>query len=482
MTVGASQEVEREALAAQFQARLSENDQWIRERVLRDGRIDILAREVLGYEVTRFHLSLMVFMAQHRESLQLAFRGGGKSTVLTVCGAILDMLQDPDVRVCIASKTEGHAAGVLSEIKAHLEANEKFRRVFGDLVTGATKWNETEVTIGTRVRPRKEPTIFAVGIEGQVVGKHFDRVYCDDLVDEKNTRTSLMRERTKTWYYVQLHPTMEPHCHLHVIGTRYHYDDLYGHLEANEMKTHTQVVPALDAHGRSPWPEKFPPSFFQDKRNKLGLIMFSSQFLCNTEAMKGEIFQYDWMQWADEMPEEVMGFAGVDLAIGQKEINDLFAEVGIGVTRTGDIYIGYSFAKHLRFSAQTRHIRDRWRDGMGGMFAGGEEDNTRLVEVGIETVAYQDAQAQTLEEEEPGLRFVRVNTRVDKVTRAMKLATRFEQGRVWFVGPHHALVESLVLFPNGLDDLFDALDIAVTTAFRPRRESRRRRDRPVGVI
>ena len=482
--VAGQKEPDRDALVGTYLEKQAENDRWIYEQVVHHGRLDVLAREVLGYEVARHHLALMVFMARNPHSLHLAFRGSGKSTCLTVCGVILDILQDPNTRICIASKVEGHSSDILTEIKGHFETNEKFRRIFGDMV--GEKWNETEIVISTRNRPRKEPTVFAVGIGGQVVGKHFDHVYCDDLVDEPNTRTPLLRERTKTWYYIQLHPTFEPHCHVHIIGTRYHYDDLYGYLEKNDLKGKTQIIRALDDQGRTPWPEKYSREYMENKRKTLGIIIFNSQFQCDTEAMKGGIFRWDWFDFVEpeDVPDNVIGYVGADLAIKKKESNDKYADVGIGITSDGHVYVLTSYTARLGFRQQTERLTSVWEGGCDGWFEHGGEGESRLVEIGVENVAYQDAQLQVLQEDVEGIRVVGITTIQDKYTRAVKLSARFEQGKVHFVGRHPALVEQLLLFQPGIvgDDLFDALDHAVTTAFRPNRRNRKKRSRPVGVI
>lgn len=477
--------IDRNATIRQIEEQQAKNDAWVRRQVLENGRIDILATEVLDYQIKPFHRALQRFMLTHSQTLHLAFRGGGKSTVLTVVGTIFDVVRNPNIRVCIASKTEGHAKKVLSEIKQHFEANEKFRRIFGNLV-GDGKWDQTEIIARTRTRAMKEPTVMAVGIGGQVTGSHFDVIYGDDLVDEDNSRTKHSRTRTKSWYYTALDPTLEPDGRRHIIGTRYHYDDLYGHLEANEMADTTQIIRALDAQGRSPWPDKFPAAYFRKKRKDLGLIIFASQYLCDTQAMQGEVFQYDDLDFCDEsdVPSEGRGAGGVDLAIKTKEANDRFAEAFVKVTEHGDIYVLSSFTKHLRFSQQTNHITDGWKSGADGWFPPGDDGGSDLVEIGIETNAYQDAQYQTLEETVPGIRMYPVTTVKDKYTRALKLANYFERGKVHIVGRQPELVEQLVLFPNGdFDDLFDALDIAITTAFRRRRRRKRRsRGKNPGVI
>src|SRR5690606_6110316 len=315
--------------------------------------------------------------------------------------------------------------------------------------------------------------VTCVGVEGTIVSKHYDVIISDDLVDEDNSRTKTQRDKIRTWYYQTLDPTLEPpdpavphrgeHHHL---GTRYHYDDLWGHLLANELKDHFNVVRALEkvlapiAPGceakeeteASPWPEKYPVSWFQEKRRRSGIIIFNAQYQCDAEAMKGEIFKYDDCQQLDDKDfpntKKLRIFMGVDLAISEDEAknNDKSAIVVIGVA-PGPAPIYYVldwYEKRIRFSEQKAKIiefHERWDP----------------VRIGIETNAYQAAKYHNLKDERPDIRAKKLNTVKDKITRAWKLSAIFEEKKVFFKKSQGLLIEHMVLFPsNDHDDLFDA--------------------------
>jgi len=473
-------EAERSELVGYYDHYRAIKNEWLKRQIIDNNRIDLLATEVLGYQVLPFHLSMMQFQFEHPNSLQLAFRGAGKSTVCTIAKTIHYLLKNPNLRILIASKTSQNAEGFLKEIKAHFESNDKLKEIFGQYYDPrkSTKWDNREIEVLPRTSRAKEASVTCVGVEGTIVGKHYDIILADDLCDEDNTRTEYMRNKTKTWYYQTLDPTLEPpdsevehRGEYHRLGTRYHFDDQYGHLIENELKDHHQVINALDEHGRSPWPEKYPPEWFAEKRRRSGVIIFNAQYQCDTEAMKGEIFQYDDCQLieADLIPKDLRIFIGVDLAIGEKEQNDHFALVVIGVDRDKNYYVLDFYDAQLRFGAQTSAIVRYYM----------KWDPIRL---GIETNAYQLAQYQTLkDEEDQDMRLKAVNTDKDKIARAWKLSNIFEDKRMFFKkgGNVHMLIEHLVLFPSKpLKDLFDALDIAVRVS---RIRKRRRRNEP-GII
>jgi phage terminase large subunit-like protein len=456
---------------------------WIRDQVINNDRIDILATEVLGLQVEPFHLALMKYQFVHPENLQLCFRGAGKSTTCTEVKVIHLLLKNPNLRILIASKTLQNACGFLKNIKSHFETNTRLQEIFGRYYDAKRvgKWDEREIEVLPRTIVAKEASVTCVGVEGTVVSKHYDVIISDDLVDEDNSRTKLQREKTQKWFYNTLMPTLEPPDDLvphrgehHMLGTRYHYDDLYGHLIKNELKKHHQVIPALDERGRSPWPKKYPAKWFAERRKRAGLIIFNAQYQCDTEAMKGEIFQYDYCQqlsddvWPD--PKTLRIFMGVDLAISEDEKADKFAIVIIGVTkdRSGYYVLDY-FEDQLRFSAQTKKILEYYR-------------RWKPIRCGIETNQYQAAQYQTLREIDKDIRLKRIHTDKDKITRAWKLSSLFEDKRMFFrKGSQALLIEHLVLFPNHkYKDLFDGLDLAVTTSKMRRRRGGDRKE--PGVI
>jgi len=268
------------------------NNAWIRKQVLEYNRIDILAIEVLGKQVEPFHLALLKYQFEHPENLQLCFRGAGKSTVCTEIKTIHLLLKNPNLRILIASKTLQNACGFLKNIKAHFETNTRLEEIFGQYYDPRRvgKWDEREIEVLPRTIVAKEASVTCIGVEGTVVSKHYDVIISDDLVDEDNSRSKLQRDKTRTWFYNTLMPTLEPpdqeiehRGEHHMLGTRYHYDDLYGHLIDNELKEHHQIIPALDGNGRSPWPKKFPPKWFAERRKRSGLIIFNCQYQCHSD-------------------------------------------------------------------------------------------------------------------------------------------------------------------------------------------------------
>lgn len=438
----------------------------IRRAVLVDNRFDVFVKDVLKYTMLWFHELMYEYQEEHDEALFLMFRGGWKTTILTIARTLYEIVRNRDIRILIAAESSDQSQTFLRTIRQHLESNEDLIRIFGDFRDSKVKWTEKEIVVLGRTQSYKESTVTTCGLNSPVVSKHFDIIICDDLVTEDNARTPGQRERVKVFYYKSLEPTLEPDGKRWVIGTRYHHLDLYGHLIENEMADSHIIIPVLNDEDHSIWEERFPSKRMVAKRKSMGVIIFRSQMMCDTDAMIGEIFQYDWFKFYNDgdLPTDLVVYIGVDLAISMDKRADYFVCAAVGHhIKTNTFWILEYVRKRCGFKEQTKVIVDM-----------GVRHNA--AKVSIEAVAYQKVQVNQVKDDEIGKYFtVRpVYTNKDKLTRAYKQQGLFEDGRVHVRSSMTGLIEEHVLFPSAEhDDIWDAVDIAITSALRKRRRSRR---------
>ena len=406
----------------------------------------LMMARLLGYNTAAIHAKMASSIHPTR-SLVLAPRGFGKSTLLSVVRCIFEIVRNPNIRILLLSNTSEQAEGFIREVRGHLEQNEFFRQAFGKLE--GSKWTDRELIVRTRNKIAKEPTIFSTGIDGALISRHFDLVICDDIVDEDNSRTESSREKLRVRFFKVLLPCLEPHGKLAVIGTRYHYRDLYGNLMESGFIPSPTIISALDCQGRSCWPEKFPAEHLEQIRREAGTVIFNAQYQNDTEAMKGAVFKEEWLQFYEAPPSMLRIYQGVDLAIARSSGSDFFAIVTIGLDKWDNIYVLDCYQARLSFRQQTAAIVDRFR-------------RFDPIKVAIEANAYQAAQVECVREF-GGIRTAEVFTRCDKLSRAWKLSACFEDGRVSFGRNMHDIIEQLLAFPQcEHDDLFDALELAVS--------------------
>jgi len=440
-----------------------------RKAVLGKGRMDVLASHVLGYQVRPSHLELIRFQSQAAETcLQLAPRGYGKSTILTVTRAIFEIIRDPNIRILMASNTQLQAEVFLREIKFHLEHNPRVREYFGTFAS-ADKWDTREIVVATKTSSAKESTITCVGVCGAVVSRHYDLIIADDMVDEENSRTELQREKVRIWWYKTLLPCLEPDGRLYILGTRYHYLDLYGYLIKNEYENRHQVIRAIGEDGSTPWPEKFSLEWLEERKKQSGSIIFNAQYQNDTSLMKGDIFREQWFRFYDTQPDwpGMEFFVGCDPAATRRES---ILSKGKADSDWWTIVVGARDCQGDKPSTDI-YVKELWRGRCTK-----EEYLTKLKEVNqhykprrvvIETVAAQEYLAQDAEKFMPVRRLERTK---DKVARAYWLQAFFENGQILFPAKHlagdytlwQALLDELLLFPQAEhDDLFDGLQTMV---------------------
>ena len=100
-------------------------------------------------------------MQMHQEGMVLAWRGGAKTTYCNVATCLTELIRDGNIRICIASNGLDQSKTILRQVKSHIEDNEKFIRIFGDLKSGGKVWTESEITINTRTSHAGEPTVYS---------------------------------------------------------------------------------------------------------------------------------------------------------------------------------------------------------------------------------------------------------------------------------------------------------------------------------
>jgi predicted phage terminase large subunit-like protein len=449
----------------------------VRRHVLEDGRLEVLATHILAYEVRPFHQAMLDFQSNAKDAcLQLAPRGFGKSSILTIVRSIFEILRDPNVRILIASNTQLQADVFLREIKAHLQHNRLLKEYFGELYSD-DKWDSREIFVAPRTSAAKEATITCVGVGGPVASRHYDLILADDLVDEENARTEGQREKVRTWYYKTLLPCLEPDGRLFLVGTRYHYQDLYGHLIKNELAQKHQIIRAIEADGSTPWPEKYSLALLEERREQMGSTVFNTQYQNDVELMKGNMFREEWFRFYEVEPDwDGMEFLiGCDPAAtrrealltgGKRETDWWTIVVGAREYVKGK---GYKGPVYLKEAWRGRVTKQAYVDLLKRL-----KQHYKPYRVMIEAVAAQEYLAQDLEGHMPIERLERSR---DKVARAYWLQPFFENGQILFPDKRiagnwdiwQALMDELLLFPEGEhDDLFDGLQAMVEGAMKPR--------------
>lgn len=199
-----------------------------------------LGKGVLGWpDITvRAHGGFCRFMTVSPKKRKMALmpRAHLKSTIGTVGDSIRLALDEPDnARILIASETSTLAEKFLGQIKGHFESNRVLRSLFPELILprfsgpGIT-WRNDMATLPRNVT-LDSPTWQAIGVGGAIVGSHFTRIKCDDLIGFEAIRSPAAMAQAKAWVeYIEPLLVNQNDDVIDFIGTRWSRNDLYAHV------------------------------------------------------------------------------------------------------------------------------------------------------------------------------------------------------------------------------------------------------------
>lgn len=283
----------------------------------------VFNQEVMGWKdlYEPLHKPVCNHVQQHegRKRLYLLPRGHLKSSVITVSYALWKIAQNQKVRILIANGTFPLAATFLSQIKDHLTKNRRFIQLFGDLSSTSDKWSESAITVKREDSfERKEPTVTAFGIGGNLVSQHYDVIILDDLVNRENIHTADRISDVQTFYKDVL-DLLEPGGELVMLGTRWHESDLYGWIldpdnpehyefeimEKTAVEGDFEIVRNVDTSGFSIeggtilFPNKFSREHLNTLLNK-GLADFSAQYMNDPVPKEDSIFKWDFKYYEED--------------------------------------------------------------------------------------------------------------------------------------------------------------------------------------
>jgi len=203
------------------------NDLWeFHKRILQadnpDDKMSGIHKDLCG---------IMDNMQDHRRTMILMPRGHLKSATVTVGWSVQQVCKNPNVRILIGSENNVKAKDFLKQIRDIFELNERLHFVYGDHVRTNSRWTDDEITSNLRTSTSiKEPTVFTTGTDQTRTGAHCDIAILDDPVSHTNINTKEAREKTLKWYREIANNILDPGGTLVVIGTRWHFADIYQYI------------------------------------------------------------------------------------------------------------------------------------------------------------------------------------------------------------------------------------------------------------
>lgn len=184
---------------------------------------------LLGFtKLTKLHNQWIIDMVRGKEDKTLqAHRASYKTTCVSIALALIILLY-PNLRTMFLRKTDSDVKEIISQVKKILE-NERYR-YFVNAIYGVelkiTTSNFGELSTNLTNDPRGTSQLVAFGCGSSLTGKHFDRIFTDDIVNVNDRVSKAERDKTKL-IYQELQNIKNRDGRIFNTGTPWHKDDCF---------------------------------------------------------------------------------------------------------------------------------------------------------------------------------------------------------------------------------------------------------------
>lgn len=292
---------------------------------------------VLGYlDIGEFHMTELNYLKSLRntgsssvENLWLWFRGGFKTSIITVAHSIYLIINNPNIRILVESNTIDISKMMVKEIKSHFTNNALFRSIFRELCPvekgGKIEFGteETFTVFGRTKTSLKEPTVKCAGQGTNLTGLHFDWIKADDMVTKDSVSNDTQIQASKDHFasFRSLFDNpMVPR--IDVVGTTYHFNDLY--QDIMKQSFYRKSVIPVRVGEKLTFPERHTSEALVkiEEDPTVGPYEFAAQYLMTPLNPKDIKFKPEWLKTYDVVPVGAKEYICVDPASTQTKKSD----------------------------------------------------------------------------------------------------------------------------------------------------------------
>lgn len=286
-------------------------------RVFREQPVRV-ARMLGFHDLGEMHNQWMREMLYGREDMTLlAHRLSYKTTCVSAVLAMYVALL-PRISVLFLRKTDSDVKEIINQVQKIL-MNPEFRHaveiVMGkplELLTASS----VEINTNYNDSPRGTSQLLGIGIGGSLTGKHYDRIFTDDIVNLSDRKSRAERERTKA-IYQELQNIRTHGGRIINTGTPWHKEDAISLLMPN--------VQRFDCYSTGIMSREL----IEEKRKSMEPSLFAANYELKHIAAENALFA--------SYPEKVSdpdwlrdGFAHIDAAYGGEDYTALTCASRIG--------------------------------------------------------------------------------------------------------------------------------------------------------
>jgi hypothetical protein len=379
------------------------------------------------------------------------------------------------VRTAVFSKNQKLVVKGLADMKRRF-AKPVMRSMFPDEIPEPGKsykgWetsNQNQLTLrrfSDEGDPPPENQIEAWGQGTEITGNHYKLIVLDDIIDQKNCTTADQLQKIEEWVGF-LKPILDPTGRFIVIGTRWHYDDVYarileGVFPRKAVRQATEPG-GLDDPASKPIYSYYTKKMLRAVRDHMRLTtgsdyLFSCQYYNNPIPKDDQMFPppqrtYDTLSVSDT----AQYYICVDPAHSVGDFSDRTA-IAVGcVAGNGILYVvecGSFKETHNVIAQRLVALIDQYRPRKVGIEAGFHEDFQFIMRQTIQDYERQQGVELTVGEFVP----MKVGNQFSKAERINRtLATFCRAHRVFIHESLASLMRQMDHFPKSKrDDEVDA--------------------------
>ena len=184
---------------------------------------------LIGFtKLTEIHNKWIIDMVRGRDDRTLqAHRSSYKTTCVSIALSLIVVLM-PRLRTMFMRKTDSDIKEIIRQVRKILESQQMqyFVQVIYGVKLQLTTATVNEISTNLTNDPRGTPQLTGLGTGGSLTGKHYDRIFTDDIVNVQDRASKAERDRTKI-IYQELRNIVNRGGRIYNTGTPWHVDDAF---------------------------------------------------------------------------------------------------------------------------------------------------------------------------------------------------------------------------------------------------------------
>ncbi|MFH2114179.1 MAG: hypothetical protein ABIJ86_06710, partial [Spirochaetota bacterium] len=258
---------------------------------------------------------------------------------------VQQILANPYIRIGLFSLTLGLVKKEMVSLR-RLFLTPTLRKIWEDRIPeprkgfqGWAKATEEQLTLYRPIREGYAPQenqleVFGAGSE--VTGSHFDIHIYDDILDDETVRSPTAMLTLENWFS-HIRAILDPEGIELMIGTPYHYSDLYAKVRREDWFANVFTRSAIE-NGK-PIYRYFTLKKLEEYRKRMGEYIFACQLLCDASPRQDRMFPPPQPTYAVLPDDKYTHYITVDPAATTKVYSDETAIIVTAVNRAGMIYV-----------------------------------------------------------------------------------------------------------------------------------------------